>query len=154
MSQAHRALNSQAGTRDQILPCETKGSKGKEYGSNPQEWGESRERDSFQLYLAEGFQNLKTAEVQHNTGLGSPLPTHSLPREDSTRPRATSLALAILDGPAPGSARPRPSTAAPLSSLPVGLQAEGEDGGPGGTRATGEGWVGPRLGLTWAEEVG
>ena len=116
MSQAHRAPNSQAGTRVQTLPCETKGSKGKEYGSNPQEWGKSRERDSFQLYLAEGFQNLKTAEVQHNTGLGSPLPTHSLPREDSMRPRATSPALAILDGSAPGSARLRPSSPSVVTS--------------------------------------
>lgn len=83
----------------------------------------------FQLYLAEGFLNLKTAEVKQDWPSEAHYP-HTLYLKKTRRGPDPPLLLAI---PAPGSASLSPSTAAPLSSLPVAPQAEGEDEGPGGT---------------------
>lgn len=76
--------------------------------------------------------------MQPKATLWSPLSPREDPREPQlgcSRSRDTGRPLL------PAPAKPRPSTAAPLSSFPVGLQAKGEDGGVGGTCATGEGYL-------------
>lgn len=104
--QVHRALNSQAGTRGQTLPCETKVSKGKEYGSNPRNGARVGKGTLFNYTWPRDFKILRLLKCSTRQASEAHDP-YTRPREDSRGPEPP-LALSRYLLPAPLGPAPPP----------------------------------------------